>query len=153
VKDVIAFIEHKNGVARRSSIEALCAARAVAQALGGTTHAVVAGPQAAAVAATLAAYPVDRIHVLDDSALAAHGVDPLVDSLESVARAAGPALVSVTARSPASRPSWAERRSPPARLKTPITASPRSGRTSSPWPPRPAQRRSSRSHPAAKPMR
>jgi electron transfer flavoprotein alpha subunit len=95
VKDVIAFIEHKNGVARRSSIEALCAARAVAQALGGTTHAVVAGPHAAAVAATLAAYPVDRIHVLDDSALAAHGVDPLVDSLESVARAAGPALVIV----------------------------------------------------------
>jgi electron transfer flavoprotein alpha subunit len=95
VKNVIAFIEHKNGAARRSSIEAVCAARGAADALGGTVHAVVAGPQAAAVAEALKAYPVDRIHVLDDLALAKAGVDPLVDALESVARAAGPALVIV----------------------------------------------------------
>jgi electron transfer flavoprotein alpha subunit len=95
VKDVIAFIEHKNGTARRSSIEAVCAARAAADALGGAVHAVVAGAEAAAVAASLKAYPVDRIHVLDDANLARAGVDPLVDALETVARAAGPALVIV----------------------------------------------------------
>jgi electron transfer flavoprotein alpha subunit len=95
MKNVIAFIEHKNGSARRSSIEALCAARPVANALGGTVHAVVAGAQAAAVAEALKAYPVDRIHVLDDPLLAKAGVDPLVDALESVARTAGPALVLV----------------------------------------------------------
>jgi electron transfer flavoprotein alpha subunit len=95
VKDVVAFVEHKNGTARRSSIEAVCAARAVADALGGRVHAVVAGPQAAAVAATLGAYPVDRIHVLDDAGLARGGIDPLVDALESVARAAGPSLAIV----------------------------------------------------------
>jgi len=95
MKNVVAFIEHKNGVARRSSIEAICAARAVADTLGGTVHAVVAGPQAAAVAAALAAYPADSIHLLDDPALAGAGIDPLVDALESVARAAGPSLVIV----------------------------------------------------------
>ncbi len=95
MKNVIAFIEHKNGAARRSSIEAVCAARGAADALGGEVHAVVAGPQGAAVAESLKSYPVDRIHVLDDPALGRFGVDPLVDALESVARAAGPALVIV----------------------------------------------------------
>lgn len=93
MKDVIAFIEHKNGVARRSSIEAACAGRSVADALGGAVHAVVAGPQASAVAESLKAYPIDAIHVLDDPGLNAFGVDPQVDALERVARAAGPALV------------------------------------------------------------
>jgi electron transfer flavoprotein alpha subunit len=95
MKNVVAFIEHKNGNARRSSIEAVCAARAAADALGGRVHAVVAGASAAAVAEALKGYPVDSIHVLDDAGLAAAGVDPLVDALESVARAAGPSLVIV----------------------------------------------------------
>jgi electron transfer flavoprotein alpha subunit len=95
MKDVVAFVEHKHGVARRSSVEAVCAARAVADALGGGVHAVVAGAEAAAVAESLKAYPVDRIHVLDDATLAHAGVDPLVDALESVARTAGPSLVLV----------------------------------------------------------
>jgi electron transfer flavoprotein alpha subunit len=95
MKNVIAFIEHKNGVARRSSLEAVGAARAAADALGGSVHAVVAGASAAAVAETLKSHAVDTIHVLDDAALGASGIDPLVDALESVARAVGPALVIV----------------------------------------------------------
>ena len=95
MKNVIAFVEHKNGAPRRSSIEAIGAARPIADALGGQVHAVVAGAQAATVAAALKAYPVDCIHVLDDAGLANAGVDPLVDALESVARTAGPALVIV----------------------------------------------------------
>jgi electron transfer flavoprotein alpha subunit len=95
MQNVIAFIEHHHGSPRRSSIEAACAARAVADQLGGKAHAVVAGADAASVAAKLAAYPLDTIHVLDDASLAAHGVDPQVDALESVARAAGPSLVIV----------------------------------------------------------
>jgi len=95
MKNVIAFVEHKNGAPRRSSIEAVCAARPVADALGGEVHAVVAGPQAAAVGVALKAYPVDRIHVLDDAGLAQAGIDPLVDALDAVARAAGPSLVIV----------------------------------------------------------
>ena len=95
MKNVIAFIEHHHGAPRRSSIEAACAARAVADQLGGTAQAVVAGPEATAAGARLGAYPLDTIHVLDDAALAQYGVDPQVDALESVARAAGPSLVIV----------------------------------------------------------
>ena len=67
----------------------------LADALGGSVHAVVAGAKPRAVAKTLKAYPVDTIHVLDDGALAKAGVDPLVDALESVARESGPSLVVV----------------------------------------------------------
>jgi len=95
MQNVIAFIEHHHGSPRRSSIEAACAARSVADQLGGTAHAVVAGADAATVAAKLGIYPLDTIHVLDDASLDAHGVDPQVDALESVARTAGPALVIV----------------------------------------------------------
>jgi electron transfer flavoprotein alpha subunit len=95
VKNVVVFIEHKRGVARRSSLEAVCAARTASAALGGVVHAVIAGEQATAVAESLKAYPVDRIHVLDDSKLARAGIEPLVDALESVARAAGPSLIIV----------------------------------------------------------
>jgi electron transfer flavoprotein alpha subunit len=95
MKDVIAFIEHAHGAPRRSSLEAACAARTVADQLGGKAHAVVAGADAVAVAARLGSLPLDVIHVLDDASLATHGVDPQVDALESVARAAGPSLVIV----------------------------------------------------------
>jgi electron transfer flavoprotein alpha subunit len=95
MKNVIAFIEHRHGVPRRSSLEAACAARAVADQLGGAAHAVVAGTDAAAVAARLAMYPLDTIHVLDDASLDVHGIDPQVDALATVARAAGPSLVIV----------------------------------------------------------
>ena len=95
MQNVIAFIEHQHGAPRRSSVEAACAARAVADQLGGKAYAVVAGADAAVVAAKLAVYPLDVIHVLDDAALAVHGLDPQVDALESVARAVGPSLVIV----------------------------------------------------------
>ncbi|MFN2462122.1 MAG: electron transfer flavoprotein subunit alpha/FixB family protein [Candidatus Velthaea sp.] len=94
MRDVIAYIEHKAGQARRVSYEAATAARAVADRLGGKAHAVVVGAGAAALAQALKAYPLDRIHVLDDPALDKL-IDPAVDALESVARATGPALVLV----------------------------------------------------------
>ena len=91
--NVIAYIEHHNGAPRRSSLEAACAARTLADQLGGKALAVVAGPAAGTIAQTLAKYPLDAIHVLDDAALARAGTDPQVDALASVAKAAGPSLV------------------------------------------------------------
>jgi electron transfer flavoprotein alpha subunit len=95
MQNVIAFIAHKNGAVRRSSLEAVSAARAVADAFGGKVHAVIAGDDAGAVAETLKNTPADAIHVLAQPGLAKAGVDPLVDALEAVARAVGPALVIV----------------------------------------------------------
>lgn len=93
MQNVIAYIEHHNGAPRRSSLEAACAARTLADQLGGKAIAVVAGPVAGTIAQTLARYPLDAIHVLDDAALGRAGIDPQVDALTSVARAAGPSLV------------------------------------------------------------
>jgi len=95
MQNVIAFIEHHHGTPRRSSVEAACAARTVADQLGGKAYAVVAGADAGTVAAKLAPYPLDAIYVLDDASLAKHGVDPQVDALERVARDVGPSLVLV----------------------------------------------------------
>jgi len=41
----------------------------------------------------LAKYPLDEVHVLDDAGLGTFGIDPHVDALTAVARAAGPAVV------------------------------------------------------------
>jgi electron transfer flavoprotein alpha subunit len=94
VKNVIAFIEHKNGSARRVSLEAATLARTIADALGGTASAVVVGAGASAVAQALKAYPLDKIHVLDDAG-ADKLIEPAVDALESVAKASGPSLILV----------------------------------------------------------
>lgn len=92
--NVIAFIEHKNGQARRVSLEAVCAARELADKLGGEALAVVVGGEAAAIAEQLRAYPLDRIHILADASCD-NLVEPAVDALAAVAAGTGPALVLV----------------------------------------------------------
>lgn len=95
MKDVIAYVEHRSGAPRRVSVEAVCAARNLADQLGGSALAVVAGAQASAVAAGLKRYPVDKVYVWDDAALAQAGIDPQVDAVTHVARMTGGALVLV----------------------------------------------------------
>jgi electron transfer flavoprotein alpha subunit len=94
MRNVIAFIEHKNGQARRVSLEAASTARAVADLLGGTAHAVIVGGDAATIAQQLQTYPLDAIHILADAG-AEKLIDPAVDALTSVAQAAGPSLILV----------------------------------------------------------
>jgi electron transfer flavoprotein alpha subunit len=93
--DVIVFIEHKGGAARRVSLELATKAADLARGLGGKAHAVVLGAGAQAVATALAAYPLDAIHVTEDGDVDAYLVDPAVDYLEAAARAVGPSLVLV----------------------------------------------------------
>ncbi len=94
MKNVIAFIEHTGGQARRVSLEAAATAKAIADKLGGTAHAVIVGGDAAAIAEQVRAYPVDTIHILADAATDKM-IDPAVDALASVAQAAGPSLILV----------------------------------------------------------
>ncbi|HEU5479500.1 MAG TPA: electron transfer flavoprotein subunit alpha/FixB family protein, partial [Candidatus Tumulicola sp.] len=77
------------------TFETATQARKLADALGGKAHAVVLGSGAAALADQLKAYPLDTIHVNDDSDVDKFLLDPVVDYLEAVARATGPALVLV----------------------------------------------------------
>jgi electron transfer flavoprotein alpha subunit len=95
MRDVIAFIEHTGGKPRRVSFELATAARDIADQLGGKAHAVVVGNGAGTVAEALKSYPVDTIHLAEDADVDAFLVDPAVDYLEAVARAAGPAVILV----------------------------------------------------------
>jgi len=91
MQNVIAFIEHKNGAPRRVSLEAATQARHIADQLGGKAHAVVVGAGAGTAAETLKRYPLDQIHVCADERF----LEAAVDTLESVAKSTGPALVLV----------------------------------------------------------
>lgn len=94
MKNVIVFVEHKHGQARRVSLESAGSARAIADKLGGTAHAVIVGGEAAAIAEQLHVYALDKIHILADAATD-NLIDPAVDALTSVAQAAGPSLILV----------------------------------------------------------
>ena len=91
MQNVIAYIEHKHGAVRRVSLEAVTQGRALVDKLGGKVHAVVAGAGAQDAVETLKKYPVDQIHIADDTRF----IDADVDALEAVAKAAGSALVLV----------------------------------------------------------
>lgn len=95
MKDVVVFIEQRAGAPRRVSLELATKARDLAAALGGATHGVVAGAGAADAANALKAYGLGTLHVADGGAASEYLVDPQVDALESVARAAGPSLILV----------------------------------------------------------
>ena len=95
MRDVIAFIEHNAGTPRRVSLELATAAKDLAAQLGGMSHAVVVGKGAQSVAETLKNYPVQKIHVAEDSDVDRFLIDPIVDYVEAVARASGSAVVLV----------------------------------------------------------
>ena len=91
MQHVVAFIEHKGGQVRRSSLEAAAKAKELAAQLGGTSHAVITGAGAAAAAENVKRYGVDTIHVSEDDRF----LEAAVDALEQVVKAAGPSLVLV----------------------------------------------------------
>jgi electron transfer flavoprotein alpha subunit len=93
MKHVIVYVEHQGERTRKVTFEAATAARSLADSLGGRAHAVVLGKGAAALAEQLRAYPLDAVHVAEDPECDAFLLDPIVDYLEAVARATGPAVV------------------------------------------------------------
>ncbi len=95
MKDVIVYVEHRGGQTRKVTFEMATQARALADALGGKAHAVILGGGARRLAAQLAAYPIDIVHVSEDSDVDAFLLDPVVDYVAAVAGSTGPALLLV----------------------------------------------------------
>ncbi|HEY1653634.1 MAG TPA: electron transfer flavoprotein subunit alpha/FixB family protein [Candidatus Tumulicola sp.] len=93
MKNVIVYAEHRNGQTGKVTFEMATEARKLAGALGGQAHAVVLGAGAPALASTLATYPLDVVHVAEDSEVDAFLLDPVVDYLAAAATAVGPALL------------------------------------------------------------
>jgi electron transfer flavoprotein alpha subunit len=95
MKDVLVFVQHKNGQTPKVTFEMATQARTLADQLGGKAHAVVVGAGSSQLAQQLAAYPLDVVHYNDDPEVDRFLLDPTVDYVEAAARAIGPALVLV----------------------------------------------------------
>jgi electron transfer flavoprotein alpha subunit len=95
MKNVLVFVQHKNGVTPKVTFEMATQARALADKLGGKAYAVVAGAGSTQLAETLKGYPLDVVYVNDDADVDKYLLDPIVDYVEAAARAAGPSVVLV----------------------------------------------------------
>lgn len=95
MQHVIVVVEHRGGQTRKVTYELATQARTLADALGGTAHAVILGNGAAALADSLRAYPLDVVHVAEDPDADRYLIDPTIDYVDVVARAVGPSLVLV----------------------------------------------------------
>jgi electron transfer flavoprotein alpha subunit len=92
---IVTFAEHRDGKLRRPSLEAVSEAKRLTTALGGPVTAVVVGPGAEGLAAELASYGADRVHVFDDPALGAYATEPCARVLAQAVTEAKPAAVLV----------------------------------------------------------
>ncbi|MFI5200550.1 MAG: electron transfer flavoprotein subunit alpha/FixB family protein, partial [Candidatus Limnocylindrales bacterium] len=92
---ILVFVEHDQGQADRSSLEALSAARRVASAAGAAepVAAVLIGPGAAVGAASLAGYGVAEAHVVEDERLSAYAPAGWGRTLAQLAASLAPTIV------------------------------------------------------------
>ena len=95
MKNVIVYVEQKNGTTRKVTFEMLTEARKIADALGGRAVAVVLGSGAAQVAEQIKGYPIDAIQVVEDPAVEKFLLDPIVQYVELAAQKLGPSLILV----------------------------------------------------------
>jgi electron transfer flavoprotein alpha subunit len=93
VKNVIVYVEHRQGETRKVTFEMATEARKLADALGGKAYAVVVGAGSAALVEQLKNYPLDVVFVNDDADVDTFLLDPAVDYAEAAARISGPSLV------------------------------------------------------------
>jgi electron transfer flavoprotein alpha subunit len=93
MKNVVVYVEHRQGQTRKVTFEIATEARRVADALGGKAYAVVVGSGATQLAGQLKLYPIDAIYLNEDPDVDAFLLDPAVDYLEAAARSAGPSLI------------------------------------------------------------
>ena len=95
MKNVIVYVEQRNGSTRKVTFEMVTQARTIADALGGSVTAVVLGAGAMQVAQRLAAFPIDTISVVEDPAVESFLLDPVVQYVELTAKNTGPSLLMI----------------------------------------------------------
>jgi electron transfer flavoprotein alpha subunit len=90
---IVTFAEQRDGALRRSSLEVVSEARRQAAAFGGTVSTVVIGPGTESLAAELASYGADKVHVFDDAAYGSYATEAWARAVASVIEDAKPAVV------------------------------------------------------------
>jgi electron transfer flavoprotein alpha subunit len=90
---ILVFIEHKNCVLNKTSLEAVTAAQSIAKDLGLAVSAVVPCDKDCAVAQEIAGYDLEKVIVAKSEKLATYTPDAYADAWEQVIKATGPTYV------------------------------------------------------------
>jgi electron transfer flavoprotein alpha subunit len=90
---ILVFIEHRDGVLNRTSLEAIAAAQSLGKALQQPVNAVVLGSGVSATADEVAAYNVTKVIYAENAKLAQYTPDAYTDAMEAVIRQTDPQLV------------------------------------------------------------
>src|SRR5918995_6181657 len=93
---ILVFIEHKGGVASRSSIEAIAAAQALGSELQQPVSAVVLGADVANLGQEIAAYDVAKVITATNPKLADYTPDAYADGMEQIVKQVDPNFVFLT---------------------------------------------------------
>src|SRR4030095_12586839 len=90
---ILVFVEHRNGVLNKTSLEAIAAAQSLGSQLQQGVSAVLLGADVAALGQEIAAYDLARVVTASNSKLADYTPDGYTDAMESVVRKFDPQLV------------------------------------------------------------
>lgn len=93
---ILVFIEHRNGVANKASLEGIAAAQSLASQLQQTVTAVVLGSDVSELAQQIAGYDIQKVIHAKNAKLADYTPDGYADAMERVVRQIDPALVLMT---------------------------------------------------------
>ena len=93
---LLVFIEHKGGVANRSSIEAIAAAQALGSQLQQPVSAVVLGADVSGLAQEIAAYDVAKVIAVTNAKLAEYTPDAYADGMQQIVKQVDPSFVFLT---------------------------------------------------------
>ena len=90
---ILVFVEHRNGVLNKTSLEAIAAAQMLGSQLPQGISAVLLGADVAALAQEIAAYDLAKVVTATNSKLADYTPDGYTEAMESVVRKLDPQLV------------------------------------------------------------
>lgn len=93
---IVVFIEHRNGVENKSSIEAIAAAQALGGQLQQPVVVVIPGSDVSALAQQIAAYDVSKVVSVVNPKLGDYTPDAYADAMEKVVRQLDPVFVFLT---------------------------------------------------------
>jgi len=93
---ILVFLEHKGGVANKSSFEAIAAAQALGAELQQKVSLVVLGADVSGLAQELAAYDVQKVICATNAKLADYTPDAYADGFEQIVKQVDPNFVFLT---------------------------------------------------------
>ena len=93
MSDVLVFVEHKNCVLNKTSLEAVAAAQSIAKDLGLSVAAVIPCDKDCSLAAQFAGYNLEKVIIAKDEKLGTYTPDGYADAWEQVIKAENPKYV------------------------------------------------------------